>query len=160
MNKNTKEEKTPTRSGRRWTEAEVEDLYWYWGMYSIPTIAKRLNRSVGAIKDKVTKLGLGYAIRNSSMIPLSAFIAEFGYHTNSLDAVAKKLTIAGFKIHGLRVEKKTFRMVSISEFWQFAEHNTHLFDFSKLQEGAFGNEPDWVKKVRKEHYNVYIIYMR
>ena len=49
-----------------------------------------------------------------------------------------------------RVQNNSFRMVDIGEFWEFAENNRHLFDFSRLEENALGEEPDWVKAKRTE----------
>lgn len=149
MNKDTKEENTLSRFGCRWTEAEIEELYRCWGMFSVPTIAKKLNRSVYGVRRMVTKLGLGYSIDNSVWVPIHAFLQEFGLkHTDFI----KKIEAEGCIIHTLRVEKQSFYMIDLEEFWKFAEKKPHLFDFSKLQYGAFGIEPDWVKKIRKENF--------
>ena len=41
------------------------------------------------------------------------------------------------------------RCVKLSEFWEMAEKNRHLFDFSRLERYALGPEPDWVEEQRR-----------
>lgn len=137
--------------GRTWTKEEIEKLCEEWGRYSIPTQAKRLDRSVNAILIKVQRLGLGRIAVNSDKITLLSLLKELG-KDGGYTETTKKLEKAGLQIYYQRVINKRIRMVDISEFWEFAENNKNMFDFSRLEENALGEEPEWAKKKRAEDY--------
>ena len=121
-------------------------------MYSIPTIAKRMNRSEAAIKVRASRLGLGAHIAASEFITFNVLIQELGLSKGGSGYMwnYKKLKAAGLKIHTHRVQNNSFKMVDIEEFWEFAEKNRHFFDFSRLEENVLGAEPEWVKVKRAE----------
>ena len=137
--------------GKNWTKEEEAQLAEEWGMFSIGTLAKRLNRSENGIIVRAQRLGLGAHIRSSDLISLNELFKAFGYQKYDSNKL-KNLKAAGFKIHQHRVRNNSFQMVDIEEFWEFAEQNRHLFDFSKLQENALGAEPEWVKGKRAEDF--------
>lgn len=43
---------------KRWTNDEIEYLESYWGEISIPSIARKLERSINAVKKRLTKWDL------------------------------------------------------------------------------------------------------
>lgn len=142
------------RSGKNWTREEEAQLAEWWGQFSIPTLARRLNRSENAIKERASRMGLGAHLASSELISFNVLLQEVGLSKGGSGYAwnYEKLKAAGLKIHTHRVSKKTFRMVDIYEFWKFAEKNRHLFDFSRLEENALGAEPAWVKAKRAEDY--------
>ena len=125
-------------------------------MYSIPTIAKRMNRSEAAIRVRAQRLGLGAHIAASEFITFNVLIKELGLsgkgNGSCYSWALEKFQKCGLKIHTHRVQNNTFKMVDIEEFWEFAEKNRHLFDFSRLEENVLGAEPAWVKVKRAEDY--------
>ena len=135
--------------GRNWTREEYDTLAELWGVYSLGTIAKRMNRSENAILIKVQRMGLGSHTSNSHMITLSSLLESFDY---SYSGYAPKFEAAGLKIHKQRVRNCSVKMVDIDEFWEFAEKNRHLFDFSRFEEYTLGAEPEWVKEKRAEGF--------
>ena len=138
--------------GKKWTKAEYDQLAEEWGMYSIPTIAQRLGRSPAAVKIKAQKLGLGASLESSDFISFNILLKTLGLSGGGYAYKLKLFTEAGLKIHLQRVQNNTFRMVDLDEFWEFAEKNQHLIDFSRLEENALGLEPEWVKAKRAEDY--------
>lgn len=66
-------------------------------------------------------------------------------HTYEAYVVLPKL-LKIYMIPQLRVKR---RCIKLSEFWEMAEKNRHLFDFSKLERYALGPEPDWVEEQRR-----------
>ncbi len=136
---------------RRWTQAEEQQLAEEWGTYSIDTIANRLGRSRNAVIVRVARLGLGAHLDNSAMLSFNVLLKELGYSGGYGDRL-KKFTKAGLKIHTQRVKDCSFRMVDIDEFWEFAEQNKQLIDFSRLEKNALGAEPDWVKVKRVQDF--------
>lgn len=139
---------------RNWTEAELDRLREEWGMYSVGTLAKRLNRSENGIVEKAVDLGLGAHLLASDLLSLNVLLQELGMTKKGSCYTwnYKKLMDAGLPIHTHRVRNCSFRMVDIEEFWTFAEKNRHLFDFSRLEENALGSEPEWVKEKRSDDY--------
>lgn len=53
------------RAHMKWTNEEIEYLFDKRGQYTLATIAGKLGRSVGAVKNKVTELGIGTMSDNS-----------------------------------------------------------------------------------------------
>ena len=56
---------------RKWTKEDVEYLKEKWGNVSISSLAKKLNRSVNAVKLKTKRLGLGPMLENGSYVTLN-----------------------------------------------------------------------------------------
>ena len=136
---------------RQWTREEEERLAEEWGMYSIGTLAKRFERSESAIKERASRLKLGPHLKASDLISVNEFYQAFGY-VSTENYKHANLKAAGFPTHRHRVQNNSFEMVDIEEFWEFAEKNRHLFDFSRLEEYTFGIEPEWVKAKRAEDW--------
>lgn len=139
---------------RNWTEAELDRLREEWGMYSVGTLAKRLNRSECAIILMARRLCLGAHLRSSDLISINVLLQELGLSKKGggYSWNVDKLKNAGLPIHMHKVKNCSFRMVDIEEFWTFAEKNRHMFDFSKLEENVLGAEPAWVKVKRAEDF--------
>ena len=57
---------------RKWTKEDVEYLTEKWGNVSIPSIAKKLNRSVNAVKIKAGRLNLGPMLENGAYVTLKS----------------------------------------------------------------------------------------
>lgn len=136
---------------RNWTQAEYNQLAEEWGQYSVPTLARRFGRSEAAIMIKANRLGLGAHLENSDLISYNTLrktlgLKGGGYYT--LEIFKKH----GLKIHMHKVRNCSFQMVSIDEFWEFAEKNKNLIDFSRLEPLALGEEPEWVKAKRAEDF--------
>ena len=136
---------------RNWTQAERDQLSEEWGMYSVGTLAKRLNRSENGIIVMAQRLNLGAHIRSSDLISLNQLFKALGT-PHDYSYRRDKLEELGLKVHRRKVKNNSFRMVDIGEFWVFAEKNRHLFDFSRMEENALGAEPDWVKAKRSEDF--------
>lgn len=139
---------------RHWTPEEYARLAEEWGMYSIGTIAEHLGRSELAVKEKASRMGLGPHLDASDRISLNVLLQELGVTKGGscYSFSYQRLKAAGLKIHTHRVQNNSFRMVDIDEFWEFAEKNRHLFDFSRLEENVLGAEPEWVKIKRAEDF--------
>ena len=53
---------------KKWADADVEYLENSWGDVAISTIAKKLGRSVNAVKLKAQRLGYGRALDSGTMV--------------------------------------------------------------------------------------------
>lgn len=137
---------------RKWTKEDVEYLKEKWGNVSISSIAKKLNRSVNAVKLKAKRLGLGPMLENGSYVTLNQVaIALTGRNFSSY---YKKSWIEnrGMPVHNKKVINNTFKIIYLDEFWKWAEKNRSFLDFSKMEPLALGKEPEWVNEQRKKDY--------
>lgn len=138
---------TNRNSYRKWTEKEVEILINRHGTYSLQSTAKKLNRTLTAIQVKAYRIGLtdnrdafDYIIRNR--------LAEaLGIYGATIDFWIEKKGFPVKKIIPCKVRK--FSFVSLNEFWEWAENNKELIDWTKLEKNVLGKEPFWVDVERK-----------
>jgi len=135
------------RSKRTWTDEENEYFTDNWGTVSLPTMAKRLGRSVDALRNHAFELGLGPFLDSGDYLTfhqLYKCLGKGGYTWTKKQWMGR-----GLPVKKKRVAKNTFDVVYLDAFWDWAETNQTLIDFSKLEEGALGEEPDWLKDQRK-----------
>ena len=131
---------------KKWTEEEIKFLEDKWGMVSVKGIAKTLGRSFEAVKLKAQRLGL--------MDP------RFCYDGITLNQLAQAINtdyrmVKGWvDLYGLPAKKKIFvkearvYVVKYDEFWNWAEANKQMIDFSRIEKNILGPEPAWVEDKR------------
>lgn len=141
----------PLKKSRQWSYDEIEYLKASWGYRHMKYIAARLGRSENAIKNKVFRLGLGAArANNCDYITLHFLIHEMLGAQNTCSSYALSVKWPKMlKIYMKPMPVQKVKCVKLSEFWEFAEKNRNLFDFSQLEKYALGLEPDWVDEQRK-----------
>lgn len=139
-----------------WTPEEEQYLEEHWGSVSIPGIAKKLNRTVNAIKIRAFRLGLGgvldagdYVSFNQLMLTITDNSQSYSYQMQSW------VKNRGLPVHTKRVDKCTWRVVYLDEFWKWAEKHRSFIDFSKLEPLALGKEPDWVPEQRRKDFQAF-----
>jgi transposase-like protein len=130
-----------------WTDEDVFYLQDNWGSKSVTLISKHLDRPYDVVRRKAVELGLlnptlhydGITVRLLSMVigisssTLKNWITQFGFP-------AKQKVFA---------KKQRVYVVSIEEFWKWAENHKHLINFSRLEPLILGKEPEWVKEKRQ-----------
>ncbi|MFW5436587.1 hypothetical protein [Paenibacillus apiarius] len=133
--------------GRTWSKEEVSYLEDVWGTVSIKGIAKKLNRTLTAVKVKAAKLSLGDARFMSDVITVNQLAVALQRERSILLNWEQK--------YNLPVRKKLFcstarvAVVSYQDFWKWAEHHKELLNLAKLEENILGPEPGWAKTKRK-----------
>ena len=136
------------RQGKKWTKAEDEYLKENWGTFSVKTLAKNLERSENAVLIRKTRLGLGAFLDSGEYITFNQLKLALGIDNGGYKNISwvKK---RNFPIHTKRVKNNSFQIVYLDEWWEWAEKNKDLLDFSKFEENMLGEEPAWVKVKRK-----------
>lgn len=130
-----------------WTNDEVEYLEEKWGSISIKGIAKKLNRTVNAIKLKAQRIGLDDAKTHYDGITINQLSIALNTDYATL--------INWIKLYDFPVKIKTFavenrvRVVSYNDFWKWAKKNKQMLDFSRFERLSIGPEPNWVDDKRK-----------
>lgn len=143
--------------GKNWSKSEEEYLSEKWGQLSIPTIAKNLNRSVNAVKIRVARLGLGPSLMAGDYITLNQLLVAMGNTGGNGYKLKSWVENRGLPVHTKRVDRRSFRVVYMDEFWEWAEKHRSFIDFSKLEPLIFGEEPDWVAEQRKKDFQAFAI---
>lgn len=150
----------PSRRGSRKTWSVEDEAYLMdkWGTLSIPRIAKHLDRTVTAVKTRATRLGLGpvlmggpYITFNQLMLTLTDNAKSYSYQLVSW------VKNRGMPVHTKRVDRCTWRIVYLDEFWEWAEKHRSFIDFSKLEPLALGAEPAWVAEQRRKDFEAYAL---
>lgn len=138
---------------KAWSPEEEEYLAESWGSTSLPGLAKRLGRTVMAVRLRATRMGLGgvlaagdYVTLNQLLLAVSGGAETYGYKMKSW------VENRGLPVHTKRVDKNTWRVVYLKEFWTWAEKNRSFIDFSKMEPLALGEEPKWVADQRRKDF--------
>lgn len=132
----------------RWREEEIQYLEDNWGVYSIPTIAKKLNRPIGGVKVKAYRMGLDQHLYSGGKVTLNLVIQNLGY--KSYTWMANQFFKYGCPIQNKKVNNKSFKVIEINEFLKWAKENQDILNFRYFEENSLGLEPKWVKEKRKQ----------
>ncbi len=135
-------------ASKKWTDEELTYLDEQWGSKSIAAIARNLGRSVNGVKIKAVRRGLGSHLHSGTCITFNELLKVLGQASGYRERL-RVWTEKGLKIKTHKVDKCSFRVVDIEDFWKFAENNRDLFDFSRFEKNSLGIEPDWVDAKRK-----------
>ena len=135
---------------RNWTKEEIEYLQEHYGTLSYGTLAKNLDRSIGAINNMARLLQVGAFLECGDYITFHQLLIALGhdksgYAYKTISWVKNR----DFPIHYKRVHQNRFKIVYLDEFWKWAEKNQDLLDFSRFEENVLGLEPEWAKRKRK-----------
>lgn len=136
---------------RYWTKEEDEYLNEYWGTKSVQAICKHLDRSENAIIVRASRNKLGAFTESGSYITFYQLISAL-YNTKKVYAYTWTRELwqkNGLKMRLKKVNHSKIWVVEISDFWDFAEKNRHLINFSRLEKNALGFEPPWVEEQRR-----------
>lgn len=131
-----------------WTEAEIEYLREHYGRASIKSIASKLGRTENAIMVKRQRLHLGAFLNNGDYITMNQLMKSL-----KLSYASKKpLLDNGLPVKNKQVKNCRFKVIKIEAFWKWCEKHKELIDFSRLEPGELGVEPEWVKIKRKADF--------
>jgi hypothetical protein len=136
-------------ANRRWTEEDTQFLKDKWGEMSIARIAKKLNRTINAVKVKAARIGLTNALNHIDGVTLNQLANIFDV---SYGWMVKRVWIDRFHIPyktKIIAQTKAYRYICIDDFWKWAAKYKHKINFAKLEENILGKEPDWIVEKRK-----------
>lgn len=96
-------------------------------------------------------MGLGAFLDNGEYVTYCQLLqAMYGLDSGNAYRVNKRWV--DFPVKKKRVGRCVFRIVYLEDFWEWAEQNRRLIDFSKMEENILGAEPEWVKHKRRIDY--------
>lgn len=133
---------------RSWTQEEKQYLEDNWGTLSVGTIAKNLNRSKTGIEVMKSRMGLGAFLESGDYVSWNTLIKALGMSSSGYMSKSW-IQNRGFPVHNKKVGSNSFKVVRLEEFWEWAERNRDLLDFSKFEANTLGMEPEWAKTKRR-----------
>ena len=141
---------------RTWTSEEIDYLRNNWGMVTMQSLCRKLNRTEAAISCKRQKLGLGAFLEHGDYITLHQLLVAFT-GTSASDSYKMKSWVKdrGMPVHTRLIKEKRVRIIYLDEFWKWAEKHRSFLDFSKMEPLALGEEPEWVAEQRKKDFKAF-----
>ena len=145
--------KSPPLGKRPWTPEDENYLAEKWSYASVPDIAKKLNRTENAVVVRAQRLGLGAVLMAGGYVTLNQLLATVtGRERGNTYQRKSWVENRGLPVHRKKVNRCSFSVVYLEEFWEWAERNRSFLDFSKMEPLALGWEPSWVAEQRKKDY--------
>lgn len=144
--------KIQTNDKRFWTKEEETLLSDLWGSESVEKIAKKLNRTVSSIKNKVFLLGLGSQMENNyDGLKISEICDLFNVRRETVRIwVALGLN---FKTRDMS-KSRSYQYVEIKDLFEFLEKNQNIWDSRVLEKNILGKEPEWLQLKRKKDIEI------
>lgn len=137
--------------GKKWTAAELEYLEENCGKTTTDGIAFKLGRTYSAIINKARILGLGDPLTHMDGITISGLSKELGTHYRLIMNWVEKYDFPA-KQKRLTKEKR-FWYVKYEDFWEWADKNRQMIDFSRFDKYALGSEPEWANEKRMADFS-------
>ena len=138
--------------GKKWAPEQVAYFEESWGTISLATIAKKLGKTVKAVDVWRRRNGFTSNTEANGNVPIYEFAAAVGRDPQSIYR-------GWIKDNGLPVkvfkpkDKLRKKMINIDDFWEWAWDHKTFIDFTKIEPGVLGKEPNWVKEQRKTDLN-------
>lgn len=136
---------------KHWTYDEIKYLKNSWGSVSIESMARRLNRSINAIKLKAQRIGLKdqrlymseMSLNQLQKILFNSNAGQMYYKSKNMPFTNKKIV------------KETIKVIDMDKFWDWLNKNKHSLSLHNTDEYSFGFEPAWVQEKRSADKRAY-----
>lgn len=143
---------------KRWNYSDIKFLKENWGEMPLSNIAKKLKRTINAIKCKSQRIGLKdqkLYMEEISLNQLEKIIYSKG--SGQLQYKSKHNQIP-FKYRKIVNEK--IKVIEMDAFWNWLDKNRHAISLHNTDKYSFGYEPDWVEEKRQADKRAYKYEMR
>ncbi len=147
--------KPNVKGWRAWKPEDLNYLRENWGRASIGYLCKKLDRTEGAVLNKVQRLGLGRFLDSGEYVTLNQLMEAVTGSKEHSYQMKSWVENRGMPIHHRLVKEHRVRVIYIDEFWKWAKKNRSFIDFSKMEPLALGAEPAWVAEQRKKDYQAF-----
>lgn len=130
---------------KHWIKEELNYLSENWGTVSIPRIARRLGRSVNAVKIKAIRIGLKRHIHSGVYITVNQLAKAINHDYK---------TVRNWEKYGLKMKRKksiktAYKIIEVEDFWEWAKCHKPLVHFDRIEPLILGMEPKWVAYARR-----------
>ena len=137
----------PNQYTHPWTEQEQDQLIELLGSYSFEIIAKKLNRTIGAIESQVERMKLSALVEsgkiNAHMLSV-AFDIQYKVLYRWRDQFG--LPLKKKKLRSSKRTKQASLVINAEEFWKWADKHRHLINFRNYKPFSILPEPEWLEE--------------
>lgn len=141
------------KDGKRqsdWSQEELDYIREVWGQKTIPEIAKKLGRSINAVKIKTTRMGYTGQKWYGEMMSARKVSELLGVDVHAVcDYWIPK---CGLKAKSKRLgeTQKTTTIIMFEDLLEWLEQHQDLWDSRRVELYGLGMEYDWLVAKRKE----------
>ena len=134
-------------SGKNWTEFEIEYLRDHWGVSTLKSISRELNRTKTGVFIKAKRERLGASTKADEYMT--------AHQIAKLLRVEPKTVVKWIKKHNLEairkvmLFKKEFWMIKHCDLCEWLEKNQDRFDSRRIELFGLGYEPKWLQAKRE-----------
>ncbi len=133
-------------TNKPWSESEVAYIERNYSIYPASVIAKKLNRSVSAVKHKASRLRVNGIYQNTITFSVLASCFDVSYST--VRRWAKEFNMP-YKV----VNRGDIYLydIDVGKFWEWAEKHKELICWNKYSRNSLPPEPYWIGVIKKNH---------
>lgn len=137
-------------SYRRWSDEEIEYLQKEYGRITVPTIAKKLNRTNLSVIQKASRLDLGPACEAQGTITAAELARTLGRRTS---VILRWIYKNGLK-STLKIakEKRKYQMIKVKDFWKFAREHPEFMKWELYERNTLPPEPKWLDEEIQNYF--------
>ena len=135
----------------RWSKEAIDYFESNWGVKSLESISKHLNKSADTIEAWRKRHGYPSSREASGYISVNDFAIAVNKDPQTIYRGwirDNNMPVKRFKPGTTHVQM----MINIDDFWKWAVKKKHFIDFSIIEPGIFGKEPEWVYEQRKRDF--------
>lgn len=139
-----------------WTQEEMDFIEQHVGKMAIPTLAKRLAEECGnvrtptAVHVKLKKMGITNIRRETGRMTANELATLIGTDIKVVIRWIRKGLLKSVR-RAACFKTKNY-LISVENFWEFAEKNKDQVNFYKIKPNIIIPEPEWVEAERKKDY--------
>lgn len=135
--------------GKDWSQEELDYIREVWGEKTVPEIAKKLGRSINAVKVKTYRMGYTGQKWYGEMMSARKVSELLGVDVHAVtDYWIPKCGLKA-KAKQLGVTKKTTTIIMFEDLLKWLEQHQDLWDSRRVELYGLGMEYDWLVAKRK-----------
>ena len=125
---------------RDWTEQEEKYLKRYYLHQPSETTARKLNRSIYSARRNASKMRLPhYTDQLNAKTLAKCFDCD-------VSVILRWIQKYGLPVRKVVCKNQTRYSVSANDFWEWAENNKNLINWSRYEQKSIIPEPEWVRE--------------
>lgn len=135
--------------GKDWSQEELDYIREVWGQKTIPEIARKLGRSINAVRIKTQRMGYTGQKWYGEMMSARKVSELLGVDVHTVcDYWIPKCGLKG-KAKRLGKTKKTTTIIMFEDLLEWLEAHQDLWDSRRVELFGLGMEYDWLVEKRK-----------
>lgn len=136
----------PLCAQKRWSKDDLDYATAAFGSINLTRIAKKVGRSPSAVISQLENQGIYSGKKNSGLYSIydMSYVLQVDDHT-----VRRMIKVHGLPTKKYSIRKQRYEMINPSDFWEWAEHNKDVINWTKVLPNSLPPEPEWVEDQRR-----------